>query len=479
MRQSTIINTVSFLLFAVFIFTAAGAWAEESKPGFDNYMNIVKTKLPELEKNRIAVSKAKNAIKKAGAAGDIGLSTTGTYYGQKEYSVGSSFNMDYTNGYSVSAGLDKTFTTTGTRVSAGVDYAQATIDGTYTATSQALSISTYQPQVSLGLSQPILYNCFGILDRYAEKDAKMKLETEKLKKLESDKTALNYYKKLYFEAVQYNQALGILKTTISNAKKLEAQVRRKARAGLSDNDDVQRSRSSVLRYRSNHTQYQAAYNRIQEDLAIVLGPQKDKPDDNSFTEYFNSALNTGISRVPFKKTTGAKILELTLANLEYTREMGENKLLPQLNLVGAVTRKGSKDSFSGAARGMSDTDYSIGFEFKHTLGNNAAESDLKDIELSIRDLRKDFEKQENSYRKNLAVVITALEGNKEILKIKEKNLAVLKSQRRTERTKYSQARLALSYLVDTDNKIASEQIEILALKKQIIDLYFDYVDLTK
>lgn len=121
----------------------------------------------------------------------------------------------------------------------------------------------------------------------------------------------------------------------------------------------------------------------------------------------------------------------------------------------------------------------MGFEFKYSLENNSAESSLKDIEIQIKALEYEYKTVENSYRKQMHDYIESSQGIIKQLENNEKTLMALESKLVTEKRKYSQARLNLSYVIDTENSITVERNSIVALKYQLIGYYIDYMDLIK
>lgn len=469
MRVKFFLISILIIIISYPVFSQDKTGAEKSM-GFDNYIRKIEATLPELRSNSIYLLQAENEIDRAKGAGDVSLNAGGSTYSNKQYV--SMFNMKGdVKGYDYYAGLSKKITSTGTSVSATYDYTKNTYSNFGSA-----SYTAYEPSVKVKISQPLLYNFLGKVDSYSENDAKMKHEIEKYQFQERNKSVLNSYKKLYFEWILYKGILVNLEEAIRNSNILKGQVKKKVDAGLADNDDYQGTVSSALTYEQQYTEYLTALNNVESQIGILMNMEEGKPDPEKFDEFCIKADSSNLAEKEFKDTRSAKIMDLTMKNYIYSKGVYENRLLPEFNVYSEVTKKDLSES--SAKYGMNDTDYTVGFEFKYSLGNNAAESGLKDIEIKIKSLEYEYGATKNSYRKKLLNYIESSKGISEQLAKKEKKIKALESKLQTERKKYSQSRLNLSYVIDTENSITSERNNILIMKYQIIGYYLDYQDLT-
>jgi len=439
---------------------------------YDNYIVEIEKSLPELKSNEMDILSAENRVKSAKAGSDISLNAGGTVYSQNNYS-------GYTDagdakGYNYYAGLSKKFSSTGTNLSTTYNYSQ----GDYSSLPYgAEDTSAYSPSLTVKVTQPLLYNFLGKVDSYSEDNAKMQLEIAKTRLGQNNKSVLNSYRKLYFQWVMYSNIVKNLDEAINNLNILKGQIKKKVDAGLSDNDDYQNSVASVLLYEHQRTEYRTALKNIENRLRVYIDINTiGTPDEKAFDEYYEKVIAAEMSEVSFKNTTSAQIMDLTIKNYAWSKGVYENRLLPELNLFGAVTKKELSQS---QTYGMKDTDYSVGFEFKYSLENNSAESSLKDIDIKLKALDYEYRAAENSYRKMLLSYIDSVKGISSQIDGKEKTLKARELQLITEKKKYSQARLALAYVITTENNITSERTNIISLKYQMIGYYIDYMDLVK
>ena len=475
---------IKIIILSIIFLASVPIWAEnESKTEknsivtIDEYLSAVVKKLPDLKINAIALARSKNNVKRSQGAGDVSIDSSFLYNSQKQYTVGNTFQMDYARGYTYSLQANKTFTSIGTRLSAGFTYNKTSVHGTLN-TGESLNLSQYQPAVTVGISQPLLYNAFGTIDRFSERDAAMKLNVNKIQKELNDRSALNYYKKLYFDWIFYREALTILDGTIKNMKRLEGHVRRKRAAGLAENDDVQKVHANVLALQTQKKNYETTFKSTEKALNEFIDAPLSHPDKNSLKIYFKKSTENSYASIPFRETRNSKILQETLENYQYAHSVKNNMTLPQLNLIGAITQKSNESSFSNSFSQLNDTDYYVGLEFKYIFGNSAAKGEAKDAELALKEIKEENEKTRIQYERNLSENINNYNGFRDSYTLRNQKLKALQSQYRTERKKYYQARLNLQYLIDTENNIATERIEILRLQVYTIYSYLDYKDLT-
>jgi len=437
---------------------------------YNTYLEKIEKSLPEIKSNDIDIQKAENEINRSKANGDFSFNAGGTSYSSKQYNgINTKGDLE---GYNYYAGLSKKIKSTGTNISTTYNYTS----NSYNNFSTTPDYSTYEPSVSLKVSQPLLYNFLGKVDKYSENNAKLQLEIEKINLDENNKSVLNSYKKLYFEWILYNEILADLEDAIKNSIQLKDQTYRKVRAGLADNDDYQKAASSVITYERQFREYQTTLNNIKHQLSLYIDSSNLAPDKTDFSNLLSESIKSEFAKVPFSRTDSALIITKTMNQLVYSREVSENRLLPEFNVFSEITKKDRSESSTYVTK---DTDYVIGFEFKYSLGNNAAESSLRDVELQIKSLNHETDIAVNSYSKNLLTLTESASGLKYLLKKNEESIKLLNSRLATEKIKYNQARLNLSYLIETENSITSEKISLMTLKYQLISCYIDYRDLIK
>jgi len=508
------IKEILILLFLLCLFNVFSQDAEDKVSEkedniltFEEYITILEEKLPDLKQNDNKLALSRVALIKANALHDVLFSFSAQGVGNKTYPDGQPTEIDYSSGFQMEGMFSSTLPS-GTRVNLGAGYQQIyswgktemqdynnipmTMTGpdfsnipTY---DDEFTSVTYDPYIKIGVVQPLLYNWFGFLDRYGKKDARMKLQIEQLKHIENKNTIMTYYKALFFRWIEYKEILKYLETTIENAKKLEAQTRRKVNAGIAENDEYQRVKYSVYKYQEQYNATEVEYKKILDELAIFIDASLLEPEVNEFDSYFKKSADYEIAFLEFEKTRSSEILGLTKKNIEYNRRVSINKLMPQLNLFGSLDIKFHqfrKDPIGDTTTEMKyessngDIDFVAGLEFIYPIGDHKSRGELKEVNLMLNDLNLSYEITKNSYVKNMNIIINNTGMLRNNIDLKEKSIDALKSQYRTERVKYNQARIDLSYLLETENSIKNEEIELIKLKSLFIILFFDYLRLTE
>ena len=445
---------------------------------YEQYIAVISEKLPQIKNNALQVQKAQNQVEKAKSISDTSVVANGYYARQKQYTTGKNlFEPDYNNTYYGYAGIEQIIPATGTRISAGAEYESTFVKGTVTLpVTQAMSVDAYRPSVKASITQPLLKNAFGFVDKYEKNSALKKLDIQKLQKLTDDQSVLNYYKKLFFKWILYQQALEILKESMDNAQSLVDSVQRKAKSGLAENDDVQRAYSSLLNYQAQYTQYEITYKSLCDELSLYFDKPV-APYTDDLQHIFASVAQNEFAEVEFEKTRAYLIVAKNIDAVTYAINVASNSTLPEMNLMVSVARKNYSNIKSEALSKLPDTDYSLGFEFRYPLGNHGADAQLYEYELSLMELQHNLLIAKNNYYTSLRALIQSLNGYKSIIDTHNKNLQALLSQRQTERKKYEQARLDLQYLINTENNIAMEKLAILQFQVTLIGCYIDYSDM--
>ena len=449
---------------------------ESQKPAekisYKQYLDSVKEQLPELRKNRIQVQKAKNTLNDAGSAEDIYLSGEAGYTKNDLLSQGTTTEK---RDYSSKIGLTKKIAQTGTEISTGAAY-NRTEYGTDN------SATYHYPSLYVKFNQSLLKNAFGTVDRYAVNNAKMLYEIEKLRETETNKTDINYYKKLYFTWIEYREELKMLNSSINAAKKLAENIKNRFKSGMVNSADLYSSAAVVLKYQIAYEELKTEMNAMETELNIFFKNIKEEnkiPDDSEFSSFYTTSLSSQYTLITFDRTTNAEIYRLTKNNLKYSAEVSENKLLPQLDLVAQYTRKSENETFSKSTENMNASDYYLGFSFSYPLQNTESSSKLEDTKLAIEEINSEYSISQNSYQKSLDAIVSRYKDSAHLLTLREKRIETLENKYRFELQKYQQSQLDLETLNNTSIEITNEKISLIQLKKQMIENYIDYTDLTE
>jgi outer membrane protein TolC len=128
---------------------------------------------------------------------------------------------------------------------------------------------------------------------------------------------------------------------------------------------------------------------------------------------------------------------------------------------------------------MNSTDYYLGVSFSYPLQNTESKSKADEAKLAIDEINSEYSVSENSYKKSLYSIISRYKDSEQLVSLREKRIKSLEAKYRFELQKYQQSQLDLETVINTSIDITNEKISLIQLKKQIIDNYIDYKDLTE
>jgi outer membrane protein TolC len=473
--MKTRLLTLMFIAMVFPVLTLAETVSSERKTlSLDSFVKQLGEVLPELKSNTIDLLSAENDLRSSKGTGNVALTADGSMSSAKQYSdPGGTSGKIQEN--SLSVGASKKIVSTGTTVKTTVGYDR----DSYSSFPSASDSTTYRPTATLKVTQPLLYNFLGKVDQYTEKDATMKVEVQKLRLSANNKSTLNAYKKLYFQWELYRRILKDNEDSISNAKRLNEQLAQNFRAGLAEDYSYHETTSSLLKYKSAYRDNQIILQTIEKQLGVYLDTADFSPDAKEFDAYLKQALENTFSTVDFTKTESSKIIDLSIKRYAYSENVYSNKLLPEFDVFGSVSRKNRDDAFGSSVSTLPDTDYSVGFSFSYKLGNDEAAANLQSMILKKKALEYEYSSTLNSYKKSLLGYQESAAGTKELTRNKQEIINALALQLAGQKRKYSQGRLSISDVITTENSISSARIELLNLKYALIAAYLDYSDLVK
>ena len=469
------INKIYCLLLIVMFAASTGIAQQNSKQeiiSYKQYIDTVSRQLPEIRKNRLRVEKARNTLYGAESAEDFYLSGETGYAKSDVYDRQNQISSTERRDYSSRLGVTKKIASTGTTINAGAAYNRTEI----------YNSAYHYPSIYIKFNQALLNNAFGKVDRFAVNNARFGYEIEKLREKENNKADINYYKKLYFTWILYKEELKMIESSISAAKRLADNIRNRFRSGMVNNADIYNSSAFVLNYEIVYEELLRNMNIIEAELNIILGDIKENkrtPDNNEFNLFYTNSTNTPYSYIAFERTRNAEVFRLTKDSFKYTADVAENQLLPQLDFVGEYTRKAENQSSAKSIGNMNSTDYYVGLAFSYPLQNTGSRSRLESAKIAIEEINSEYAILKNSYQRSLETIINQYTSASHILSLREKRLAALEQKYRFDSQRYQQSQIDLDILLNTTIDITNEKINLLQLKKQIIDNYIDYADITE
>ncbi|MBN2435718.1 MAG: TolC family protein [Spirochaetes bacterium] len=442
-----------------------------SELDYETYLGFVKNNLPELIKTRINEEIARREVQKASGINDTKINSSLYYYKNDPTQVQQSQGVENTTGLTGEAEVSKKILPSGTELFGGAALSRSVVD-------RDPQQTAYQPSLTLGVRQPLLYNFLGSVDRFSEQNARLGYEIERIQTKITEKSLLNSYALLYHQWIIYSRIAEINRKGVVNARTVYNQMLRKKRSGLAENDEVQKSYSSLLSFRQKHEQSLIDEMQVREKIAVLTGLDYIKPESSQFDRQYSLVKKFSFDLRNFDTTTSSKYIDLLAERMKLSRETAENKLMPQVDAVASVTKWDENDTLSDSVS-YGKTDYKIGIELSHSFGNNSAEAEYEISKLEIAKIQEDMRSAINSFNTEIRQMRDESERIKTIIIYKERNIRSLRSQLATETQKYQSARIDLAYLINTRNSIAAEESSLLLQKYNLISLYYAYSELVE
>jgi hypothetical protein len=344
---------------------------------YETYSSYVKNNLPEIVKSRLNEEIAKRSVQKARGVSDVKMNGSINYF-NNDLSDSTGTNSGITG----EAGLSKRFITTGTELYGSTGYTRSVIN-------RDNSEVLHQPSVTLGVRQPLLYNFLGSVDKYAEEDAKISYEIEKVQTMITSNALFRYYTLLYNQWIMYSKISAINQKGIANAWTIYNQMISKQKSGLAENDEVQKAYSSLLSFRQKKEQSLIDEMKIKEEIAVQVGADSIRPVVAHFDTEYNRIKKHDFEYRPFNSTVSAQRVDLLVSRLKLSRDTAANKLRPSVDAVASITQWGNDENFSGLVS-YDKTDYKVGVEVTHSFGNNSAEATYEIAALELLKMQEDL-----------------------------------------------------------------------------------------
>lgn len=466
------------ILLAILLLVITGSNAEDARPSaervitYNEFIAVIRSKLPEIKKNELKIALAANQIKSATAAENINLKGTMGY--GAESTTESSYSITTQSSLSSDVSVTKNIIQSGTTVNAGMTllyYPE------YQSLTSSASNGLYRPALYFSIKQSVLKNAFGMADRLAKKDAYLSTEIARIQTSYDNKELMNYYRKSYFDWLLKMEKLKLVTESLDSALQLEGRVRDRYKSGLSDNAEVQNARSTVLAGRESVETVNQELSIYAEVYGIYFDKEKFSPDRDSFEKLYQEASSCNYSDIDFAKSSISDIYRLTKSLYQERYRVYNNSLLPQLNLVGEYRLVNQNESLGKAITSANNQEYYVGVEFNYPIGNSAGESKLEECRLEVEQINQEYLQSAESYRRTLIACRQESVALKKIITLKEEKLAALESQYRSELAKFSQARIDLDKVISTSQSLTANRIALWESREKLIEIYIDYLDL--
>ncbi|MEI0446445.1 TolC family protein [Brachyspira intermedia] len=446
------------------------------------YMETIRDQIPELKINAVTETNAEMNLLSAESSGDVNLSAQlGAVgkYGSLSTGYSSTTASPSVNATGIQAGIGigSLIPYTGTKWSVNLTHNSFLGGKLNMPGGQSVDFNNYQPSLTLEVTQPLLRNFFGTLDRYPIKDAEYALAIAKLQRKLDDASVIVSYQKIYYQWIMYEKLLAYYRNMYITAKRFENQMRDRYNNGLIDNDDYQNARTQTMLYSDYYAQNQVNLENILATISFFMPVTNINPDHNTWDAYIELGLDMELDAVPFADSINGQIAYQSKIRAEYTLEAMKNGTLPNLDLVGSVNLNGltpNSDGYFRSFGSMTNIDFFAGVQFSYPIGNRANKAQYQMAENSLYGIIAQYDQLEKDFNTQLQTYIATFNAYKNLIASKQAQIRAYNSRIATQLQKLNQGRLEVDDLLTSRLNLAATQTELLNYQYQLITTIFDY-----
>ena len=476
MRVSIKIIVVSFIIFINMLY------GQTNTLTYAAYMETIRDQIPELKINAVTETNAEMNLLSAKSSGDVNLSAQLGAVG-KYGSLSSSTTTTTTSptveaaGIQAGIGVGSLIPYSGTKWSVNLTH-NSFLGGTlYPDGVHGVEFNNYQPSLTIEVTQPLLRNFFGTLDKYPIKDAEYALAIAKLQRKLDDASVIVSYQKIYYQWIMYEKLLAYYRNMYITARRFENQMRDRYNNGLIDNDSYQNARTQTMVYSDYYAQNQVYLDSLLTTVSFFMPVTNLKPDHTTWDAYLDLGSNMQMESVPFADSVNGQIAYQSKIRAEYTLDAMKNGTLPNLDLVGSVSLNGlspNSDGYFQSFGSMTNVEFFAGVQFSYPIGNRANKAQYKMAENSLYGIIAQYDQLEKDFNTQLQTYISRFNAYKNLIASKQMQIRAINSRIATQLQKLDQGRLEVDDLLTSRLELTATQTELLNLQYEFITTIFDY-----
>ena len=448
---------------------------------YSSYMEAIRDLIPEMKINAVSETNAEMNLLNAKSSGDVNLTAQlgaiGTYGANSTVSSMGGQSAEAT-GIRAGIGVGSLIPYSGTRWSVNLTH-NSYLDGRiYYGNGGSDKFQNYYPSLTIEVTQPLLRNFFGALDRYPIKNAEYSLTIAKLQRRLDDTSVLASYQKIYYQWIMYEKLLSYYRSMYITARNFENQMRARYQNGLIDNDSYQNARSQTMVYSDYYAQNRVYLDSLLTSIAFFIPDITNySPDHAAWDAYLNLGSNMEMENVAFGDSVNGQIAYQSRLQAEYVLEAMKSGNLPDLSIVGSVNLNGITPNTSGYFKSfgsMTNVDFFAGVQFSYPIGDRANKAQYKLAENSLYGIIAQYEQAEKNYNTQLQTYISRFSAYKNLMESKRAQIRAINSRIATQMQKLEQGRVEVDDLLTSRLELVNSQTQLLNLQYEFITTIFDY-----
>ncbi len=448
---------------------------------YSSYMEAIRDLIPEMKINAVSETNAEMNLLNAKGSGDVNLTAQlgaiGTYGANSTVSSMGGQSAEAT-GIRAGIGVGSLIPYSGTRWSVNLTH-NSYLDGRiYYGNGGSDKFQNYYPSLTIEVSQPLLRNFFGALDKYPIKNAEYSLTIAKLQRRLDDTSVLASYQKIYYQWIMYEKLLSYYRSMYITARNFENQMRARYQNGLIDNDSYQNARSQTMVYSDYYAQNRVYLDSLLTSIAFFIPDITNySPDHATWDAYLNLGSNMEMENVAFGDSVNGQIAYQSRLQAEYVLEAMKSGNLPDLSIVGSVNLNGITPNTTGYFKSfgsMTNVDFFAGIQFSYPIGDRANKAQYKLAENSLYGIIAQYEQAEKNYNTQLQTYISRFSAYKNLMESKRAQIRAINSRIATQMQKLEQGRVEVDDLLTSRLELVNSRTQLLNLQYEFITTIFDY-----
>ncbi len=281
----------------------------------------------------------------------------------------------------------------------------------------------YNSEARLSLIQPLLRG-FGrtITDQeilFAVRDRNIAIQDLR----QSAFDLLNEVRNAYFQALRYRDEAEFRRTSVALAERVLEENRARVAAGVLAPVEILEAQVGVQLRERELLDAIRAYEDALDRLTLRLNFQEpvEVAPEALAVPAIEADLEAGVQAAFTRRPDLLRSVQ-EIERLELAREIADNSVLPQLNLVGSYGHFGQREDYGDVLDGLADIDnrsWEVGVRFSYPIGNTAARHELQRTKLFLSGQKALLGQLRDQVRTDIRAAIRDLDVNRKKIEVTE------------------------------------------------------------
>lgn len=376
--------------------------------------------------------------------------------------------------------LTKRFYQTGGSISLGWDNEKSDTNSIFV-TNFGSPNPSYDSDITLSYSQPVLKNILGRNDRMSIRMSRMREDIANLNFTIQKNLLVNQIETTFLSLSFAKENLEAQRVSLERARRLLSINKKKLRDGLLEEVDVIATESAVTLREASLLLADDSFENAKDDLKRIVGINNDR-DCNFIVEMpkdfkHEELVEEDITRKALSQRPDFKIVERSLGINALDRRVKGNNRLPSLDLVTSYGFGNSgeswEDNYDEIGEGENPTWY-LGLNISLSPQNLRTRSLYKQSEYAHEKSKADYEDIKRAIVTECKIVTRRVNTQAKYADAALKSVKLQEKKLKLEEIKFGQGRSAIQWVLNYQDDLTNAEIEY---QKALVDYYKAVSDL--